>query len=141
MGGRFLLKKILLTAAGACLLLSSALFADHHRYVNHMKAVAKNMKPTNVALQSGDMDTVRKNANMMANHFASIGAWWEGRGSEAAAKISDEAHDAAVELRKAAVDKNAEAAKAAMGKLGGTCKSCHSAHRTKNEDGTFGFKN
>ncbi|MBI1355849.1 MAG: hypothetical protein GC160_16030 [Acidobacteria bacterium] len=106
-----------------------------------MKGVAKVMKPTNAAIEAGDMDTVKKNAGMLARHYSVMAAWWEGHGSDAATKISDEGIQAAMALRKAADAGDAAAAKAAMGTLGGTCKSCHTSHRTKNADGSFGFKN
>ncbi len=136
-----MLKKILLTVAGSCLLLASALHADHHRYVTAMKAIAGGMKPTNVALGSGDMATVKANAEGLASNFAVLAGWWEGRGSDAAAKLADEAKGAAEALGKAAAANNADGAKAAMGTLGGTCKSCHTAHRVKNADDSWGFKN
>lgn len=135
-----MLKKILLTTAGACLLLATGAVANHHHYVGAMKGVAKRMKPTNEALASGDMDTVKENANELAHNFAVMAAWWEGRGTTAAVKLSDEGHEGAKALHQAAMDGDAAAAKAAMGTIGGTCKACHSAHRVKNADGSWGFK-
>lgn len=135
-----MLKKILLTAAGACLLLTSALVADHHHYVGAMKGVAKNMKPTNVALESGDMATVKSNAAALSHDFAVMAAWWEGRGTTAAVKLADQGHEGAMALEKAAMAGDAAAAKEAMGMISGTCKSCHTAHRVKNDDGSWGFK-
>lgn len=135
-----MLKKMLLTAVGACLLMTSALVANHHHFVGAMKGVAKHMKPTNVAIESGDMDTVKENAEALAKNFAIMAAWWEGRGTDSAWKIADTAHEGAMELHSAADAGDAAAAKAAMGKIGGTCKSCHMAHRVKNDDGSFGFK-
>ncbi len=133
-------KKVLLTAAGACLLLTSALTANHHHFVPAMKGVGGKMKPTNVALGSGDMATVKENAASIAQNFAIIAAWFEGRGNAGAVKIADEAHEGAVALGKAAAAGDAAAAKAAMGTIGGTCKSCHTAYRVKNADGSYGFK-
>ena len=133
-------RKYLLVAAVLSLVLTGTLLASHHTYVNAMKAVAKVAGPTGKALQGGDMDTVKKNANTMARNFTVMAAWWEGRGTTAPFEIADLAAKSAVELRRAANSGNAAAAQTALGKIRGTCKSCHSAHRVKNDDGSWGFK-
>lgn len=134
------LRKISLLAALVSLLTAGALFANHHRYVNAMKGVAGAMKPTGTALESGDMDAARKGANQMARNFALMAAWWEGRGTAAAAKLAETAMQDAAALRKAAAAGDAAAAKAAFSAVRGSCKACHSAHRVKNDDGSWGFK-
>ena len=133
-------RKSVIAAAILTLILAGGLYANHHLYVGAMKGVAKVMKPTGAALGSGDMDTVKKNANAMARNFAIMAAWWEGRGTAAASKLADQAMKDAVALRKAANGGDAAGAKAAMGRIQGSCKACHSAHRVKNDDGSWGFK-
>jgi cytochrome c556 len=86
------------------------------------------------------MDTVKKNANALNRNFTIMAAWWEGRGSADAFKMADMAAKASAKLRKAANDGDAAAAQAAMGEIRGSCKSCHTAHRVKNDDGSWGFK-
>ncbi len=122
------------------LLVTGALMANHHTYVKAMKAVGKAAGPTGKALQGGDMDTVKKNANTLARNFTIMAAWWEGRGSSSAFKMADMAAKSAVDLRKAANQGDAAAAQAAFGEIRGSCKSCHTAHRVKNDDGSWGFK-
>ena len=136
-----MIRKLLLAACGASLLFAAALVANHHHYQTAMKGVAAIMKPTNVALESADMATVQKNAATLVREYTVMAAWWEGRGSEAATKIADEGIQAATAMGKAASAGDAAGAKAAMATLSGTCKGCHSSHRTKNDDGSFGFKN
>lgn len=134
-------RKYLVFAALVSLFVAGALFANHHTYVNAMKAVGGAMGPTGKALEGGDMDAVKKNANTLARNFTIMAAWWEGHGSSSAFKMADAAAKSAVSLRRAANQGDAAAAKAAFGEIRGSCKSCHTAHRVKNDDGSWGFKN
>lgn len=134
------LRKISILLALVSLLTAGTLLANHHHYVNAMKGVAGAMKPTGAGLESGDMDAVKKGANQMARNFALMAAWWEGRGTTAAVKLADAAMQDAVALRKAAAAGDAAAAKEAFSAVRGSCKACHSAHRVKNDDGSWGFK-
>lgn len=133
-------RKYLLGAAVLSLVLTGTLFANHHTYVNAMKAAAKVTGPTAKAIEAGDMDTVKKNASVMARNYTIMAAWWEGRGSAAAFKLSEASAKAAMDLRKAAAAGDKAAAETAMGTIRGGCKSCHTAHRVKNDDGSYGFK-
>lgn len=133
-------RNYLLGAAVLSLLFAGGLLAAHHTYVNSMKAVAKVTGPTAKAVAAGDLDTAKKNANVLARNFTVMAAWWEGRGSSSAFKLADGAAKAAVNLRKAANSGDKDAAMAAMGEIRGSCKACHSTHRVKNEDGSWGFK-
>jgi cytochrome c556 len=47
---------------------------------------------------------------------------------------------AAKELAAAAKSENADAVRSAMGKLGGSCKQCHEAHREKVSEGVYRIK-
>ena len=133
-------RKFSVALAVLSLIVTGALFANHHTYVKAMKGAAAVAGPTGKALEAGDMDTVKKNANTMARNFTIMAAWWEGRGSSSAFKMADMAAKASVDLRKAANSGDAAAAKAAFGEIRGSCKSCHTAHRVKNDDGSWGFK-
>ena len=124
----------------ASLAVVGGLFADHHHFVNAMKGVGGVMKSTGEAVESGDMDTVKKNANQMARNFALMAAWFEGRGTTAAVKLADAAMQDAVAMRKAANAGDAAAVKEAFSGVRGSCKACHAAHRVKNDDGSYGFK-
>lgn len=134
-------RKIFVAVAVFSLIVTGALLANHHTYVNAMKAAAKVTGPTGKALEGGDMDTVKRNAAVMARNFTIMAAWWEGRGSSSAFKMSEAAAQSAIALRKAANSGDAAAAKAAFDEIRGSCKSCHTAHRVKNDDGSWGFKN
>ena len=133
-------RKYLIGVAILSLVLTGTLLANHHTYVNAMKAAAKVTGPTGKAIEAGDMDTVKKNANAMNRNYTIMAAWWEGRGSTAAFKLAEASAKAAVDLRKAANQGDKAAAQAAFGKIRGGCKSCHTAHRVKNADGSWGFK-
>lgn len=133
-------RKYFVIAAVFSLITTGALMANHHTYVNAMKAAANVTGPTGKALEGGDMDTVKKNAGVMARNFTIMAAWWEGRGSSSAFNMSEAAAKASRDLRTAANAGDAAAANAAFGEIRGSCKSCHTAHRVKNADGSWGFK-
>ena len=82
-------RKYLLGVAILSLVLTGTLLANHHTYVNAMKAAAKVTGPTGKAIEAGDMDTVKKNANIMNRNYTIMAAWWEGRGSAAAFKLAE----------------------------------------------------
>ena len=133
-------RKLFAALAVLSLIATGALYANHHTYVKAMKGVASVAGPTGKALEGGDMDTVKKNANAMVRNFTIMAAWWEGRGSSSAFKMAEAAAKSAAKLRRAANSGDAAAAKAAFGEVRGSCKSCHTAHRVKNDDGSWGFK-
>ncbi len=66
--------------------------------------------------------------------------FWRQRNAADAVKISEAGKAAAVELASAANGGDAEKADAAFKALGGTCKSCHEAHREKLADGKYFIK-
>lgn len=57
-----------------------------------------------------------------------------------AVEMSKAAQTAAGEIVSAGHSDNAAGASAAFGKLGGTCKGCHDAHREKLQDGSYKLK-
>lgn len=79
--------------------------------------------------QAGDMKTVSEGAAMLVEVFPTTIAAWEKRNMADAVTWTKEATQHAADLKKAADANDAEAMRAAAGKLGGTCKSCHTAHR------------
>ena len=57
-----------------------------------------------------------------------------------AVEMAKSAESAAGDIVSAGHGGNAEGATAAFGKLGGTCKGCHDAHREKLQDGSYKLK-
>ena len=135
------MKKIALALAALSLMVAGTLLANHHTYVTAMKGVGGLMGSTGKALEGGDMAAVETNAAALNQHLTVMAAWWEGRGSSAAFKLAEAAANSADAMGKAAGSGDGDAAKAAFGEIRGSCKTCHDAHRVKNDDGSWGFKN
>jgi len=66
--------------------------------------------------------------------------FWRQRNAADAVKFSEEGKSAAVMFASAASADDAEKAGAALKTLGGTCKSCHDAHREKTPEGKYKIK-
>jgi cytochrome c556 len=79
-------------------------------------------------------------AERIAAVYENMIPFWRGRNSEEAVKWSEEGKAHAVALASAAKAGDAEKAAAAFSSLGGTCKSCHTKHRERLEDGTYRIK-
>lgn len=108
-------------------LVGTALCADELH--EHMEKVGKANGALRKALPAGDLKVVSESAGTMAEVFPATVAAWEKRSMTDAVGWTKEAAQYAGDLKKAADANDAEAIRTAMSKLGGTCKSCHTAHR------------
>lgn len=79
-------------------------------------------------------------AEKISTAYAHMKGFWEKRNVADAVKWSEEGKTAADELARAAKAGEADAATASMKLLGGTCRSCHEAHREKLPDGKYKIK-
>jgi cytochrome c556 len=66
--------------------------------------------------------------------------FWKANGAADAIAMSATGKAAAADLLAAVKASNGAGAKAAFGKLAGTCKGCHEAHREKLPDGKYKIK-
>ncbi|MDX2178739.1 MAG: hypothetical protein SFV18_04035 [Bryobacteraceae bacterium] len=78
---------------------------------------------------AGDMKAVSDGAAMLIEVLPTTVAAWEKRNMADAVGWTKEGIGHAKDLKAAADANNADGVRAAMSKLGGTCKSCHTAHR------------
>jgi cytochrome c556 len=85
-------------------------------------------------------DEAATNAEQLSKLYGSMKEFWTKRNVEDAAKWSEDGRMAAVELASAAKAGDAEKADTAFKALGGTCRSCHTAHREKAADGSYKIK-
>ena len=67
--------------------------------------------------------------------FEQVRAFWTARGTDEAAGFATQALAALNELDVAALEMNLGAARTAIGRVRGTCDSCHESHREQTDDG------
>lgn len=106
-----------------------------------------NMKDTNAAVRSLKDNVEAKNwagaatdAAKLKTLFAETQAFWEKKGAADAVTAAKAGASAAADLETAAKAKNAEGVVTAQKALGGTCKTCHDAHRERLPDGSSEIK-
>lgn len=104
----------------------------------------KQIGPTNQGIgkkvDGVDYEGVAKDAASLSMLFAEVEKFWKERNIEDAVKFAGMAQKAAAELETAATTKNVTEIAEARKMLGGQCQGCHTAHRDKMPDGTFGIK-
>src|SRR3954451_8411983 len=79
-------------------------------------------------------------AEKIGGIYENMIGFWRQRNAEDAVKLSTEGKAAAVELASAAHADDADKAAAAFNRIGGTCKTCHDAHREKTPEGKYKIK-
>lgn len=84
-----------------------------------------------------DMAAIATGAKAVEAGLAAVEPFWTKRKSQVAMDANAAGRKAAMAL---AAAKDEAGVKEAMGALQGSCKSCHDAHRVKNEDGTYSIK-
>ncbi len=124
--------KVLLFAGS--LLLASTASANDKELHEAMEKIGKSMGALRKAIPAKSMTDVSAAAGVMVAEFPKSIPAWESRNMTDAVQWTKEAIGYAGELKAAADANNAEGVSAAMGKVGGTCKSCHAAHREEIPD-------
>ncbi len=112
-----------------CLGLSSASRADEHEMHENMSKVGKAMGTLRKAVPAKSMADVSAAAAIMAEAFPKTISDWESRNMADAVTWTKEAEALSKELKMAADAGHEDHVGAVFSKLGGTCKSCHTAHR------------
>ena len=99
-----------------------------------MEKVGKAAGALRKAIPAGDMKVVSENAGILADVLPTTVSFWEHKNMTDAVGWTKEGAQHAADLKKAADANDADGVRAAMSKLGGTCKSCHTAHREEIPD-------
>ncbi len=79
-------------------------------------------------------------AERLGSAYEQMLPFWRQRNAVDAVKITEAGKAAAAEMAAAAYGGDAEKADEAFKAIGGTCKSCHEAHREKLADGKYHIK-
>ena len=120
---------------------SSALFADNHEaFEAAMKKAGKTMGPLKKALDVNNFADAKPGAQSLVEIYDITEKFWKERKADDAIQSSMTGKAAAAALLAAVAAEKSDDARAAFGKLAGTCKGCHEAHREKLEDGKYKIK-
>ena len=109
----------------------------------YMKAM-KDINAANGALRKDvmakDYDAIAKDAAALKAPLEAGAKFWAAKKVDDATKWANDDLKAAADLEAAAKAKNDDGIAAASKAIGGSCTTCHTAHRTKNADGTYEIK-
>jgi cytochrome c556 len=92
------------------------------------------------ATQANSMPDVATHGKSMVAALSGVEDFWKARNMPNAAKWQVEGAEAAKALVAAANANDADGVRAAMGKVGGSCKQCHTAHREKVGENEYKIK-
>lgn len=128
-----------LTLLALSMLFAVILAAQDDEFVHGMKATKAAMDE----LQKMEKKTGPKAVaagERLGSVYENMIPFWRQRLAADAVKWSEEGKSAAVMFASAASSDDAEKAGAALKAIGGTCKSCHDAHREKTPEGKYKIK-
>jgi cytochrome c556 len=127
---------VLVLLAGAAF---TAVAQEYPEFVATMKATAGAMDAWRKAEKKTGPQAVRI-AERLGGAYEQMLPFWRQRNAADAVKMTEAGKAAAAEMAAAANAGDAEKAEEAFKTIGGTCKSCHEAHREKSEDGKYRIK-
>lgn len=87
-----------------------------------------------------DFLPVAKHAATLKTAFTTTLAYWSAKQVDDAVQVTQAGLQAVADLEKAATEKSYDALVMATTAIGGTCGSCHKAHRVQTPDGTYEIK-
>jgi hypothetical protein len=111
-------------------------------YVKAMKDIdaANKALRGHTAATPKDYEAIAKDAAAFKDPLEAGAKFWEARKDAEAAGVARGALKAAGELEAAAKAKNDDGIAAASRIVGGSCRTCHTAHRQMNADGSYEIK-
>ena len=116
-----------------------ALAQDEANFQKEMKAINEHASVIRKLAARTDADAA-PNAEKLAVLYGNMKTFWQSRNVDDAAKWSEDGRVAALALAAAAKAGDSAKAEESWKALGGTCRSCHTAHREKLADGTYKIK-
>jgi len=109
-------------------------------YVKAMKDIDAANKALAGHVTAKDYDAIAKDAAAFKAPLEAGAKFWESKKDAEAAGWANAALKAAGELEAAAKAKNDEGIMTARRAVGGSCRTCHTAHRQQNPDGSYEIK-
>lgn len=87
-----------------------------------------------------DYTPLEKHATVLRSALKTTLTYWSEKRVDDAVKVTEAALKGVDDLEKAAKDKSYDDLVAASTAIGGTCATCHKAHRAQTPDGTYEIK-
>lgn len=113
---------------------------EHVAAMKAFNAANGKLRPL-MAAETKDWAAIGAVAAEWKTHADVIAKFWAGRKADVGTKVSADVAKAATDLAAAAKASDAAAATAAAAVLSGSCRTCHTAHRTERlADGTYEIK-
>ena len=109
-------------------------------YVKAMKDINAANRALGGHVTAKDYDAIGTDAVTLKTNLLAGGKFWEDRKDAEAAGWANAAAKAAGDLAAAAAAKNDDGIATAAKAIGGSCQTCHTAHRTKLPDGSYEIK-
>jgi ankyrin repeat protein len=110
-------------------------------YVGWMRSVSLSSSSLKKSIADKQAGAVQMDAQTLADIFGRVEEYWAKSNTADAVGLAKSAQNAAMSLQTAAAAGNWAEADAAMKTIGGTCGSCHTAHRgEKTPDGRYSIK-
>ena len=107
-------------------------------HVGWMRTVSLSSSSLKKSIEDKQAAAVQMDAQTLADIFQKVQGYWAKSNTSDAMGIAKTAQDASVTLKAAAAAGNWDEAAVAMKTIGGTCASCHTAHRgEKQPDGRY----
>ncbi len=129
------MRRIFAILAGMMLMFGLTWAVELADFQPHMKKAGSGVKAIKKQLKAQDGAGAAKSAKAVATHFETMHKLWAADNIADAADWSREASAAASDVASKAASEDWAGAQAAVKTLGGTCRSCHRAHRGKKKDG------
>ena len=129
------MRRIFAILAGMILMFGLTWAVELADFQPHMKKAGQGVKAIKKQLKAQDGAGAAKSAEAVATHFETMYKLWAADNVTDAADWSKEAIAAAHEVASKATSEDWEGAAGAVKSLGGTCRSCHRAHRGKKKEG------
>ena len=117
-----------------------AKIASDADYATHMKEIGQLNGVLNKAIKSGDAAEGGKAAARLEILFKNIHGYWTDKKVADATEAAQTAVTSLQTLQKALSANDMMAAETARASFGGTCMTCHTAHREKLPEGGFRIK-
>ena len=133
-------RSLLLALSGAAIFATVIMAMDEKELTAKMKKVGEHQGAIRKLVQANTFGEVSGHAKMLAEALEGTDKFWADRNDDMAVKWSKDGMAAAKDLAAAAEAGNADGVRSAMGKMGGSCKSCHDVHRERLPDGTYKLK-
>ena len=145
------MRRMLIVLAVAVVVLALSVQADEKPTEAYQKAMQENQAAMKVARAAAkeiedsgagaqDYMPFEEATARMKTSFAATVAYWQSKNVDDALKLAQDAAKQVADLEAAAKERDYRVVLDALTSLNDTCTACHTAHRTRLADGSFGIK-